>query len=488
MKWARVENPMISFIGRKEELASLNRMSKMHGPGLAVIKGRRRIGKSRLIEEFAKDKIFFSFSGLPPTTNVTAQNQRDVFAREFAQIFKLPPLSFSDWSDAFNHLTNYITEKPTVILFDEISWMGSKDPTFVGKLKIWWDLYLQHKPSLTLIFCGSVSTWIEKNIINSTAFFGRISLKITLTPFSLPECGQFLKSIGFKGSPFEIYEILSITGGIPWYLEKIIPSETVDTNLKNLCFKKDSIFVQEFDRIFHDLFDGHGKTHKEIVQELGAGNKTLADLRNALNYPRSGTFSEIVGDLITSGFVTKHYQWSIKTGAISKQSIYRLSDCYLRFYLKYIEPNRQRIEQGSFQDVALRQLPGWEAIMGLQVESLLLENRPLLLKSIGINPADIANDNPYLRQQTTRHRGCQIDYLIQTKTHTLYMCEFKFKRRDIGPEIIDLMKDKVSRFSPPSGFGVAPVFFHLSDVSEFVYDKNYFYKTINIADLLESLL
>jgi uncharacterized protein len=137
---------MIPFIGRKEELDHLNQMSKMNGPRLVVVKGRRRIGKSRLVEEFAKDKVFFSFSGLPPTPDVTAQDQRDVFARQFSQIFKLPPLSFPDWSDAFNHLTNYIIETPTVILFDEISWMGSKDPTFVGKLKIWWDLYLQRNP------------------------------------------------------------------------------------------------------------------------------------------------------------------------------------------------------------------------------------------------------------------------------------------------------------------------------------------------------
>ncbi|MBL0942299.1 MAG: AAA family ATPase [Alphaproteobacteria bacterium] len=476
---------MIPFIGRKEELKRLDQMCKMNGPRLVVIKGRRRIGKSRLVEEFAKDKVFFSFSGLAPTPNVTAQDQRDVFARQFSQIFKLPPLSFPDWSDAFNHLTNYITKIPTVILFDEISWMGSKDPTFVGKLKIWWDLYLQRHPRLTLIFCGSVSTWIEKNIINSTALFGRISLKMTLTPFSLPECGQFLKTIGFKGSPFEIYGVLSITGGIPWYLEKINPSETVDANLKDLCFKKNSILVQEFDRIFNDLFEGHGKTHKEIIQHLGEGSKTLADLRTALHYPRSGTLSEIVEDLITSGFVTKHYQWSIKTGAVRKQSLYRLSDCYLRFYLKYIEPNRQRIEQGSFQDVPLTQLPGWESMMGIQVESLLLENRPLLLRALGINPADIENDNPYLQQRTTRHRGCQIDYLVQTTTRTLYMCEFKFKRRDIGSEIIDLMKDKISRFAPPRGFGVAPVLFHLGDVSDSVYDKNYFYRILNIADLLE---
>lgn len=475
---------MTFFIGRQRELDALDQMSKGNAPTLVVIKGRRRIGKSRLVEEYARGKCFFSFTGLAPTDSITAQDQRDAFARQFSQLFNIPPLTFIDWSDAFNHLSLHIKNTPTIILFDEISWMGSKDPTFVSKLKIWWDLYLQKFPHLTLIFCGSVSTWIEKNIINSTAFFGRISLQIDLGPLSLPECGQFLKTIGFQGSSYEIYEILSITGGVPWYLEKIDPNEMADANLKRLCFTKGGVLLGEFDRIFNDLFDGHGKTYRAIIQALGEGDKTLGDLRQSLKYPRSGTFGNLLQDLITCGFVTRHYQWSLKTGRLGKQSLYRLSDCYLRFYIKFIEPNKLKIEQGSYQDVSISQLPGWESMMGFQVESLLLQNRNLLLKSLGINAADIRSDNPYIQRQTVRHKGCQIDYLIQTESKTLFVCEFKFKRRDIGPEIIEEMQDKISRFAPPRGFGVAPVLFHLGDVSDRVHENKYFYRTINIENFL----
>lgn len=474
------------FIGRKRELNELKHLSNTQSPKLVVIKGRRRIGKSRLAEESAKGKTFLNFTGLAPKNAITSQDQRDAFARQFSQNFKLPPLTFMDWSDAFNHLSLHIQDVPTTILFDEISWMGSKDPTFVSKLKVWWDLHLQQFPKLTLIFCGSVSTWIEKNIINSTAFFGRISLQIDLGPLSLPECGQFFKAIGFKGSPYEIFEILSITGGIPWYLEQIDPTEMADANIKRLCFSKEGILVGEFDRIFTDLFNGYGKTHKEIIHSLGDGSKTQSELREDIKYPKSGTFGMLLNDLITCGFITKHYQWSLKTGRLNKQSLYRLSDCYLRFYIKFIEPHRDKIEQGSYQDLAISQLPGWESMMGIQVENILLQNRFLLLKSLGVNPADVKNDNPYVQRKTTRHKGCQIDYLIQTNSRNLFLSEFKFKRRSMGTEIIEAVQDKISRFSPPRGFGVAPVLFHLGDVSDRVYEKSYFYKIIDIADLLES--
>ena len=179
---------MKPFIGRSHELKRLQELSNSGRASIAVLKGRRRIGKSRLAEEFGKDKEFYSFSGLAPVKGVTAQDQRDAFASQLSYIFHLPSLTFTNWSDAFAFLSKQITKKPTVILFDEISWLGSKDPTFIPKLKIWWDLTLQNQSSVVLVLCGSVSTWIDKNIINSTVFFGRISLYLELTELSIPKC------------------------------------------------------------------------------------------------------------------------------------------------------------------------------------------------------------------------------------------------------------------------------------------------------------
>src|SRR5690606_34260719 len=111
--------------------------------------------------------------GIPPTEDVSAQSQRDVFSKQLGQQLGLPGLHATDWADLFTLLANQTREGRVVILFDEISWMGSKDPTFLGKLKNAWDIDLKKNPELVLILCGSVSTWIQENIIKSTAFFGR---------------------------------------------------------------------------------------------------------------------------------------------------------------------------------------------------------------------------------------------------------------------------------------------------------------------------
>ncbi len=481
----RISKIMKTFIGRKKELQRLQDLPSLGRASLVVIKGRRRIGKSRLAEEFGKDMFYLPFTGLAPVKGVTAQDQRDHFARQLSYLFNLPPFTFPDWNDGFLHLSRQLNEKPTLILFDEISWMGSKDRTFLPKLKAWWDLILQKHPHIVLILCGSISTWINENILNSTAFFGRITLCIELEELSLPESYAFLNKQGFKGSDLDIFKILSVTGGVPWYLEQINPNQTADENLKRLCFEKGGLFVQEFDRIFHDLFHSRGTIYQAILQTLEKGMCDLAEIRQATHYSKSGSLSKHLAALEASGFVTKHYSWSIKSGKIGKKSLYRLADNYVRFYLKYIEPSLLKIEKNSFSDIPLSSLPGWESMMGFQLENLLLKNRSLIFKFLRIHPQDVAADNPYLQKATTHQKGCQIDYLIQSHTNTLFLCEIKMRKRELGLEVIDSIKEKTKRLIIPKGFGVCPVLLHLGPVSDALLDSGYFYRIINVAELLE---
>ena len=130
---------MKPFVGREKELRSLEDLSRLGRACIVVLKGRQGIEKSRLVEEFGKRKVFLPFSGLAPVKGVTARKQLNAFAGQLAALFYLPPITVTDWSDAFAHLTRRLTMQPTVIFFDEISWMGSKDPTFIPKLKVWWD-------------------------------------------------------------------------------------------------------------------------------------------------------------------------------------------------------------------------------------------------------------------------------------------------------------------------------------------------------------
>ena len=472
------------FVGRKVELERLQTLYKKRGPSLVVVKGRRRIGKSRLIVQFAKTigkHKFWSFAGLAPQDGMTSQQQKDNFAKQLALMLKVPPMTFQDWTDAFEHLSLHI--KPgDIILFDEISWMGTKDPTFISKLKLWWDKQTLH---ILVVFCGSVSTWIEENILKSTAFFGRINLTLSLEPLSIPESNEFLKKMGMKNSPYDTYKLLSIVGGIPWYLEQFNPQMTADENIKQLAFEKGGLLVAEFDRIFHDLFNGKGTSYKKILEALKGGAKTLSEIRESINFPHSGTLSQLMEHLIIAGFIIKQSLWSFKTAKPLKQSLYAISDPYMRFYLKMIEPNLTKISVNGFKDISLQSLPGFETHLGLQLEYLLQQNRPLIIKAIGVHGADIVSEGPYRQTHTSTHKGCQIDYLLQTTTKNLFICEFKFKKREISSDIIKQMIDKISRLKVPRGFASIPVLFHLSGVADSVATNSFFYRIIDIVDFLD---
>ncbi len=476
--------PETPFIGRKKELDELNLLLSKKSASLIVVRGRRRIGKSRLIEEFSKDKKFIRFSGIPPTENITAQSQRDVFAKQLGQQFGLPGLAATDWADLFTLLANQTKEGRVIVLFDEISWMGSKDPTFLGKLKNAWDIEFKKNPEFILVLCGSVSTWIQQNIIKSTGFFGRISLSLTLEELPLEDCNNFLEVQGFKGPAHEKFKVLSVTGGIPWYLEQIQQKLTADDNIKNLCFKKNGILVDEFDLIFHDLFTSRSEIYKKIIEILAKGPLEFSQIYQELNYPKSGVLSSYLDDLINAGFITRDFTWLLKTGKSSRLSHFRLSDNYLRFYLKYVAQNRQKIALDEFKDISLSTLSGWDSIMGFQFENLVLKNRKKVRRFLGIKPEDLVSDNPFFQRKTVTHAGCQIDYLIQTRFNVLFACEIKFSKREIKSDIVQEMKDKLNRLTLPRGFACCPVLIHVNGMDEAVMESNYFTHVIDFSELL----
>ena len=473
------------FVGRKKELASLESLTHKKASSLAVMRGRRRIGKSTLIKEFAKNYRFISLSGLFPTKKTTAQSQRDAFAEQLAHQLKLPQVQASDWSVLFSFLARETSNGRVIILFDEISWMGSKDDNFLGKLKNAWDLELKENAELILILCGSISAWIEENILQNTGFMGRLSLVLDLKELSISECNQLLAEVGFRGGAYEKFKLLSVTGGIPRYLEEIKTDRLADENIKELCFMPQGVLFREFKEIFLDIFAKRSQIYKSIVEILVEGKKEFTEILTALQRSKTGRVSEYLSHLVLSGFVCRDYTWNIREGKESALSHYRLSDNYLRFYLKYIDKNAHKIEGGFFENNALSVLPGFDSIMGLQFENLVLNNRSFIWKKLHIYPAEIVTNNPYFQRQQIKKKGCQIDYLIQTKSNVLYACEVKFSKKEISSEVIAEIKKKLDAFYLPIGFSIMPVLIHVNGVSDDLVEKGYFSHIINFSELLK---
>lgn len=467
------------FIGRERELSILNEFLSARTASFLVIKGRRRIGKSRLIEEFSTQLHTLYFFGLAPEDKITAEDQRRHFTNQLEKQIGLAGLQADDWDHLLGHLAKHTDSGQVLIVLDEINWMGSKDPTFLPKLKTAWDAAFSKNPQLIMILSGSMAGWIEENILSSTGFFGRVTLDMTLEELPLKKCALFWGQYEKHVSAYEKFKVLSVTGGVPLYLELIRPELSAEENIGRLAFRKEGLLFNEFDRIFSDLFSKRKVIYRSIVEQVSTGAASEAMIFKGLGHSPSGTFSDYLDDLVNTGYLARDYTWDLKTKKQSRISQYRLRDNYLRFYLRYIEPKREVIRKSGSITV-----PQWHTIMGLQFENLVLNNRPAIYDLLDIDPNEIEYDNPFLQTKTKAREGCQIDLLIQTRFNTLYLCEIKFSKHAIGPAVIQEVKEKIKRMVLPRGFSVRPVLIHVNGVSEAVEDDGFFSHIIDFGQLI----
>lgn len=473
---------MSAFYGRQRELSLLKELLEKRIASLAVITGRRRIGKTRLIDEFGKGLRKLAFSGLPPEEGISAQMERDHFAKQLEQQTGFRSLSNLDWDDLFWNLAQICHKGRILLVLDEINWMAMKDPTFLGKLKTVWDMHFSKNPKLILILSGSMAGWIEKNILKSTGFFGRVTLELKLEELPLSTCNYFWGAKRDEISSYEKFKLLSVMGGVPKYLEEIHPELSSEENIRRLCFRKEGFLFREYDRICTELFAKRGAVYERILKRLSEGRATQEELFDSLEMEKSGVLSDYLEDLEMIGYTARENTWHIKEGKISPQSQYRLCDNYLRFYLRYIAPHKKAIELG-----AEPKLPTWYSIMGLQFENLVLNNRKSLFKLLNIPIEDVLIDNPYFQKPTQTQPGCQIDYLIQTRFQNLYICEIKFQKDEIPKGIVNEVKVKMENLTLPKGFSKRAVLIHVNGVADSLIESDFFAHILDFGALLKEL-
>ena len=434
------------FIGREREIEDLNGFwGRDHGV-LITCRGRRRIGKSTLIAEFASRtaKNLISIVGLAPRKGMTDARQRRNFCEKVAEYANREYRDAETWSKAFKQLDGLLVDSGrTVVLLDEISWMGGYDPDFAGYFKEAWDDYLHKHRDVVFVLCGSVSAWIAENILNATGFVGRDSFDIELGELSLSDSVKLFGPNHERLSTTEKLDLLSLTGGVPKYLEEVRPELSVDENYRRLCFLPRSLLFREFDETFNEVFGARVSTRARILRLLLEGGLSTSELAAREEKTPNGSYAEALRDLCLAGFVTEDAGLSPLTGKPIKQPRYRVKDNYARFYLKTIEPRSAAIKSGLFAFSSLEQLNGWDSILGLQFQNMILNHVTDLFPHLGLEQSLVLSAAPYVQNQTKRNRGCQIDLLIRTE-RMLMVVEIK-RRKQIGHDVIDEVEEKVRR-------------------------------------------
>ena len=468
------------FIGRKEYLDDLESLWRKRTSSIVACRGRRRIGKSTLFREFAKRTadVYMEFEGLAPDGEheVTNEDQLKEFAATLARLTNSPILSLPTWKDAFFWLDRAIDDsKKTVILLDEISWMGGCDPNFPAMLRNAWESYFHRHEKLVLVVCGSVSAWIKEYILGNAGFIGRFSRDYILTELSLAECAEFWKPVAAELNEREIFDVLSVTGGVPRYLEEVDPGLSAEENIRRLCFRKEGVLFKDFDAIFNTMFGDNVVVRRRILGLLAEGPMSGAEIAQRLEIERNGDLSDRLKELAEGGFIDPDPGLNPETGEVARVSRYRLRDNYTRFYLKYIEPRKGMIMRGSYRFASLSSLPDWNTVMGLQFENLIVNNAMDVVPFLGIGNSTVESAAPYRNVRKDRNgekKGCQIDLLVQTP-RTAYVVEVK-RRSEIGPEVEREVAERMKRLPLRRGMSKRPALVYDGHVDPTVEASGFF--------------
>ena len=473
------------FVGRTEYFDDLSALWRKSSSSLVACRGRRRIGKSTLIEYFASktaDK-FLSFEGLPPRKGMTNRKQLENFSTSLAQQTNRPRVVMESWHDAFFWLNEAIDDSAkTVILLDEISWMGGYDADFAGHLKWAWDKLFHRHDRLVMVVCGSVSAWIKENILDNTGFAGRFSRDYILPEIPLSSCPAFWGSAAETTSSREMFDILSVTGGVPRYLEEIDPALSAEENIRRLFFTPQGKLFKEFDDVFAAVFGDEAKTKKLILKALADGAKSGAELALELGLANTGHFSEHLRALAECGFISADNGINPETGRSARIDRYRLRDNYTRFYLRCVEPRKGEISVGGYRFASVEQLSGWNSIIGLAFENLIVNNWTELLPRIGIGNAIVESAAPFRRTSSDKSKGVQFDLMIQTP-RTVYAIEIKRKNR-IGCEVEREMEEKINRLKVRKGMSIRPVLVYDGTLAPQLTGSGYFAAIIDASVFL----
>lgn len=463
------------FIGRDREIMDLNGFWGRDNGVLITCRGRRRIGKSTLIDEFASRtaKTFISIVGLAPRKGMTDARQRHHFCEKIAEYAGRKCIEADTWSKAFKQLEEQLVDSGrTVVLLDEISWMGGYNPDFAGYLKEAWDGYLHKHRDLIFVLCGSVSAWIAENILNATGFVGRDSFDIELNELSLSDSVKLFGPAGERLSTTEKLDLLSLTGGVPKYLEEVRPELSVDENYRRLCFLPRSLLFREFDETFNEVFGTRVSTRGRILRLLLDGGLSSSELAEREGKTPNGSYAVALRDLQYAGFVAEDSGLSPLTGRPIKQTRYRVKDNYARFYLKNIEPRSAAIKAGLFSFVSLEQLNGWDVILGLQFQNMILNHVNDLFVHLGLAASLVLSAAPYVQNATKENQGCQIDLLIRTE-RMLMIVEIK-RRKRIGHDIIDEVEEKVRRLRYDRRLSIRTALVYAGELAASVPADRYF--------------
>lgn len=410
------------MIGRQKEQAILDKVYQSNKPELIAVIGRRRVGKTYLIRQFFKEKIDFEMIGLK---DGKMEQQLRNFAYSLKEYQKTQDLKVpKDWLEAFYFLKEYLeslgeSERKKVIFIDELPWIATAKSDFLTGFSFFWNSYAS-KSNIAVVICGSATAWMIKKIINNKGgLHNRVTRKLLIAPFSLKETGEYFQSRNVHFNPYNLLQLYMTMGGIPHYLDQVEGGKSATQNINEICFEPLGMLRTEFENLYSSLFT-HPERYEAIVKTLATTWKGLSrsEIIKQAKLKDGGGFTTMLRELEQSGFITSYVPFNKK----KKDTLYRLTDNYSLFYLKFIQPLANN-QSSSWQ--SLSQTQSWKSWSGYAFENICLQHINEIKAALGVSGVH-TNQYSFFAKTTETQQGTQIDLLIDRQDNVINLCEIKF--------------------------------------------------------------
>ena len=407
------------MVGREKETLELEELYNRNKPELLAIYGRRRVGKTYLIEQVFKNRFSFRHAGLSPIEH-EKKGLLDAQIKHFGLKSDKCPDS---WLDAFyllqQLLENTDTGKRQVVFIDELPWLDTPRSGFITAFEGFWNNWGAHRDNLMVIVCGSANSWmLDKLINNHSGLYGRVTYEIKLSPFSLNECAQFMNDSGIKLSKYDITQSYMILGGIPFYLQYFKKGLSLSQNIDNLFYNAGAKLRFEYDRLFSSVF-ANPTMAEAVVSFLSTKNAgyTRKEITNKLKITDGGAITSTLNALIASDFIMKY----VPFGMSKRQDHYKLIDPFCIFFLRFVKGRQGMNEDFWEQNVKSQPIITWR---GIAFENLCFNHIQQIKSALGI--PGVASRQSAWSKRGDDIEGAQIDLLIDRNDNIINMCELKY--------------------------------------------------------------
>ena len=435
---------MNRIIGRQQEIRRLKRCLNENEAQLIVVYGRRRVGKTFLINEFFGGRFDFKLTGVfDQPMNIQLKNfifELNCLSKEQYDVPK-------DWMEAFMLLRNYLnkddsSEEKKVVFFDEMPWMDTQKSGFMAAFEWFWNSWGSTKSNLIFVICGSATSWMVNNLDeNKGGLFNRQTCRIYLKSFSLGETEQYLESRNIMWSRYDITQCYMIMGGIPYYLRMLDPELSLNNNIDNMFFRKRAELWDEFEHLYRTLFNNSSQ-YVKIVSELSKIRRGLSrgEIIEKTGLPGNGVMTKMLNDLENSGFIRINDRYGYK----KREKLYQLSDYYSMFYFRFIKDNYGKDEHMWSNTIDNPSRRTW---MGLTFEQVCKDHIEQIKMRLGISGV-MTQVSSWWKKGDESENGAEIDLLIERRDRVINLCEIKFSTHlfEIKKEYDETLKNKLNIF------------------------------------------